>query len=149
MTHRTNDPPWMSSTRRRPPAPTTPSSGTARPRTADMGSASRGAAEATAQACVKAQLVGLQAQQRPIAPRIPVRTVGHEPVQAILRHLGFDGRYLGDLVPAGLRVIAVEGLTTLAAGGRLHRDGLLDLLRRHQGPLLAGMAWLAAPPTTG
>jgi hypothetical protein len=70
-------------------------------------------------------------------------------VQAIFRHLGFDGWYLGDLVLSGLRVFAVEGLTTSAAGGRLHRNGLLDLLRRHQGPLLAGVTWLPAPLATG
>ena len=40
----------------------------------------------------------------------------------------------GDLVPAGLRVFAVESLAALPTGGRLHRDGLLELLRRHQGP---------------
>jgi hypothetical protein len=69
-------------------------------------------------------------------------------VQAILRHLGLDGGYLGDLVPAGLRVFAVEGLAALAAGGWLHGDGLLDLLRRHEGPLLTCVAWLPAPLAT-
>jgi len=72
-----------------------------------------------------------------------------EPVQAILRHLGLDRRYFSDLVPAGLRVFAVEGLTTLATGGRLHRDSLRDPLRGHQGPLLACMTGLSAPLATG
>jgi hypothetical protein len=70
-------------------------------------------------------------------------------VQAILRHLGSDGRDLGDLVSAGLRVFAMKGLPALAAGGRLHRDGLLELLRRHQGTLLACVTRLPAPLATG
>ena len=42
---------------------------------------------------------------------------------------------------------AVAFLPALPAGGRLERDGLLELLRRHQRALLAGMAWLSAPLT--
>jgi hypothetical protein len=70
-------------------------------------------------------------------------------VQAIFRHLGLDWRYLGDLVPVGLRVFAGKGLATLPAGGRLERDRLLDPLRRHQGALQTSVARLSAPLTTG
>jgi hypothetical protein len=52
-------------------------------------------------------------------------------------------------IDLGLRVFAIKGLLALSAGGRLHRDGLLNLLRRHQGPLLAGVARLPAPSATG
>jgi hypothetical protein len=52
-------------------------------------------------------------------------------VQAIFRHLGFDGRYLGDLVLAGVRVFTVKGLPALAAGRWHQGDGLLDLLGWH------------------
>ena len=69
-------------------------------------------------------------------------------MQAILRHLGLDGRYLGDLVPAGLRVVAVQVLAALPAGGRLHRNGLLDLRGGYQGPLLPSVARLPAPLAT-
>jgi hypothetical protein len=48
------------------------------------------------------------------------------------------------LMPAGLWVLAVEGLTTLPAGRRLQGDGLLDLLGRHQRALLACMPGLSA-----
>lgn len=68
-----------------------------------------------------------------------------KPVQAVFRHLGLDGRYLGDLVPAGVRVFAVEGLPALAAGRGHQGDGLLDLLGRHQGALLACVTGL--PPS--
>jgi hypothetical protein len=50
------------------------------------------------------------------------RAINRQPVQAIRRHLGLDGGYLGDLLPAGLRVFARKGLPAL---------------RRHQGALLA------------
>jgi hypothetical protein len=71
-----------------------------------------------------------------------------EPVQAILRHLGFDRWYLGDLVPARVRVFAVKGLPALAAGRGHQRDGLPDLLGRHQGALLACVAGLPSLLTT-
>lgn len=64
-------------------------------------------------------------------------------MQAVLRHLGLNRRYLGDLVPAGLRVFTEKGLTALAAGGRLHRDGLLDLLGRDQRALPPSVARLS------
>lgn len=67
-----------------------------------------------------------------------------EPVQAVFRHLDFDGRYLGDLVPAGVRVFAVKGLPALSAGRGHQADGLLDLLGRHQGALLPCVAGLPA-----
>src|SRR5262249_37443784 len=70
-------------------------------------------------------------------------------VEAILRHLGLDRWYLGNLVPARLRVFAVQGMATLAAGGRLHRNRLLDLLRRHQGPLLACVTGLSPSLAAG
>jgi hypothetical protein len=69
-------------------------------------------------------------------------------VQAILRHLGLHRRYLSDLVPAGLRVFAVKGLTALPAGRWLERDSLLDPVGRDQVALLAGVARLPAPLAT-
>ena len=70
-------------------------------------------------------------------------------MQAIFRHLSFDGRYLGDLVPAGVRVFAVKGLPALTAGRGHQGDGLLDLFGRHQGALPPGVTGLPPLLATG
>jgi hypothetical protein len=61
-----------------------------------------------------------------------------------------DDGDLVDLMNGRVRILfAVKGLTALAAGGRLHRNGVLGPLRRHQGPLLACVTGLSASLATG
>ena len=69
-------------------------------------------------------------------------------MQPVLGHLGLEGRDLRHLMLPGLRVFTLEVMAALAAGRRLQRDGLLDLLGWHQRALLTLVSRLPASLAT-